>query len=358
MPQPLDSVIRARIEPEIERLMAAHHLPGFAVGAANREGEIYARGFGVARLGGDQPITPLSIFHMASVTKPFVATALMQLAEQGRVSLDARVCDLLPEFRLADPRAGAITVRQMLNHTSGMPDVEDYGWDRPEYDDEALERYIRSLADQRLIGPPGGQYAYSNTAFEVLGALIARLTGMPFEDAVQAQILGPLGMRYSTLLHRRIDRSLLTSPHIDDEAGQVVVSPVFPYNRPHAASSTLTSNVTDMLRWARLNLRRGELDGRRILKESSCAELWKPSSPITGAAGPLASARCGLSWFVSELAGHRLVTHSGGDEGFHSHLVLAPDDDLALVAMSNYSPQTHYVRQFGFEAMGWLLGVA
>jgi CubicO group peptidase (beta-lactamase class C family) len=92
---------------------------------------------------------------MASITKPFVATALMQLVEQGKVHLDDPVVKYLPCFALKDRRYKEITVRQMATHTSGMPDVRNYFWDKPEYDDGALERYVRSLGDKTLRFAPG-----------------------------------------------------------------------------------------------------------------------------------------------------------------------------------------------------------
>src|SRR5438270_8663422 len=119
----------------------------------------------------------------------------------------------------------------MLSHTSGMPDTEEYGWDRPEYDDGALERYVRSLETLSLIAAPGERYAYSNITFEVLGDVIAKVSGMPFEEYVRREILAPLGMVRSTLLVREADSSLLASPHVPTGAGEVVVSEVFPYNR-------------------------------------------------------------------------------------------------------------------------------
>jgi CubicO group peptidase (beta-lactamase class C family) len=334
-------LIRTRLEPMIEETMRQHQIPGFAIGIVDNGKVIYARGFGVAKLGSNNPITPKSLFHMASVTKPFVATAIMQLVERGKISLDARVIEYLPYFRMKDKRFATITVRQMLNHISGMPDVEDYNWDKPEYDDGALERYVRGLNNLSLLGAPGEKFRYSNIAFEVLGDVIAKVSGMSFESYVQQNILAPLGMKHSTLLVRETNPKRLVAPHIPDKDGKVIVSKVFPYNRPHAPSSTLYSSVDDMNRWARANLNRGELDGKRILKASSYDVLWKSYADV-GEISPLVPSdmKIGLSWFLRQHNGHRLVNHGGGDRGFHSFLLLAPDDSISVVAMSNYSSNT------------------
>ncbi|HSE37992.1 MAG TPA: serine hydrolase, partial [Blastocatellia bacterium] len=275
-----------------------------------------------------EPMSSSSLFHMASITKPFVATSLMQLCEQGKLDLDSPVVKYLPYFRLADARYKQITVRQMLSHISGMPDVRDYEWDKPQYDDGALERFVRSLGDRSLIAEPGAKMQYSNMAFEVLGDVIAKVSGMTFEDYVKSNILEPLGMKSSTLLVKQADPALLTSPHVQNATYEVEVSKVFPYNRMHSPSSTLYSNVLEMSRWAMANLNRGELDGKRILKASTYDVMWKPA----GEQFP----QIGISWFLNRYKEHAVVTHSGGDTGFVSNLVLLPEKKIAVVMMSNY----------------------
>ena len=123
---------QGKLEPWIERLLEREHRPGLAIAVVEGNRVVYAHGFGVKRLGQDDPITTRSLFHMASITKTFVATSLMQLVEKGKVDLDAPVVRYLPYFRLADDRYRTITVRQMVTHSSGMPDVADYEWDQPQ----------------------------------------------------------------------------------------------------------------------------------------------------------------------------------------------------------------------------------
>jgi len=320
---------KTQLQPIIEQVMEQRSIPGFAIAVVHNQKVVYAAGFGLRNLENkSDKITPQSLFHMASITKPFVATSVMQLVEKGKVDLDATVVKYLPYFRLNDERYATITVRQMLSHISGMPDVNDYEWDKPQYDDGALERYVRSLSNQSLIAAPGAGFRYSNMAYEVLGDLIAKVSGMSFEDYVRRHILEPLGMKSSTLLVKQANPSLLTSPHVMDNSYQTVVSKVFPYNRMHSPSSTLYSNVLDMSRWAMANMNRGELDGKRILKDSTYDIMWKPAGEKWQ--------QIGISWFLGKYREHRTVSHSGGDTGFVSNLMMIPDKSIAVVMMSNY----------------------
>jgi len=320
---------KTELQPIIEQVVKERSIPGFAIAIVQNQKVVYAAGFGVRNLENqNDKITPQSLFHMASITKPFVATSVMQLVEKGKVDPDAAVVKYLPYFRLNDERYAKITVRQMLSHLSGMPDVRDYEWDKPQYDDGALERYVRSLTNQSLIAAPGANFRYSNMAYEVLGDLIAKVSGMSFEDYVRKNILEPLGMKSSTLLAPQADPALLTTPHVMGNAYQPVVSKVFPYNRMHSPSSTLYSNVLDMTRWAMANMNRGELDGQRILKDSTYDVMWKPAGEQWQ--------QIGISWFLGKHREHRTIGHSGGDTGFVSNLVMIPDQSIAVVMMSNF----------------------
>jgi len=310
----------------ISETIESFNLPGVAVGVVRRNSVAYAKGFGVLNADTGGEVTEHTLFHMASVAKPFVATAIMQLVEQGKIDLDERVKTYLPYFTLADERYREITIRQMLSHSSGMPDVQDYGWDHPEYDEGALERYARSLTDQSLLFDPGQNFRYSNMAFNVLGDVICKVSGQPFSDYVKAHILNPLGMRNSTFLFE-MPPELVASPHI--QGLTPVVSPIYPYHRAHGPSSTLHSNVLETCNWAMANLNRGEYGGSRILQSGSYDVLWKPHTRVNE------TASAGLSWLIREHKGHRAVVHAGGDLGFGSMLILLPELSIAVVMMKN-----------------------
>jgi CubicO group peptidase (beta-lactamase class C family) len=316
-----------RLEPVVRRVVEHQSLPGIAVGVVAEGRVVYAKGFGLARLGSpDGPVTPETLFHMASVTKTFTAVAVLQLVERGRVDLDAPVVRYVPYFRLADERYRAITVRQMLTHTSGMPDAWDWGWDRPETDDGALGRYVRSLGGATLLTEPGARFSYNNNGYEVLGCLVAEVSGLTFEEYVRTHLLAPLGMDRSSLLLSDVRGPLLAGGHVLDDAGDPVVSPVYPYNREHTPSSNLHSNVAEMLLWARAHLGRGQAGSKRILDRATYDVLWRPSP---------AEPSEGTGWFLDRHRGLRVVGHPGGDTGFATDFLLVPEKGIGVVALTN-----------------------
>jgi CubicO group peptidase (beta-lactamase class C family) len=332
-----DSDLSRELDQEIERVFRESNSPGLAVGVVKDMELVYATGFGVMNRETGEKVTPRTLFHMASVTKPFVATSIVQLLEQNKLSLDDRIVEYLPYFEMKDERYDTLTIRQFLTHSSGMPDVEDYRWDKPEYDEGALERFVRSLSDRELLFEPGEKFTYSNMAFEVLGDLIAKVSGQSFADYVKEHILHPLDMNDSSILIRDVDPALLANGHVKGWLGRTRVTDHYAYNRRHGPSSCLYSNVVDMSRWAIANMNSGELEGRRILDASSHELLWTPAIEEVRVSGDNRPVHIGLSWFLSEKAGNQIVSHGGQDTGYRVNFVMYPDVGGAIIVLSNYS---------------------
>lgn len=327
-PQSPGQDLKTSLEPALVKLVEEQRLPGLAIGVVKDGKIIYSAGFGELSRGSGRAITTKSIFHMASVSKPFTATAAVQLVEAGKLDLDAAISKYLPYFTLADEASKTITIRQALTHTSGFPDVRDYEWDSPQHDEAAAERYVRSLSAERMIFEPGARLQYSNMAFDTMGDVIAKASGMSFDDYVKENILQPLGMNSSSFIHKETPEEHRSQGHSLFHTERIDLPPceIYPYNRRHAPSSTLNSSVEDMCRWMLANLNRGELDGTRILKEESYAEMWN---------GKDGTPQIGLSWFLRDFRGQRMVDHSGGDTGFNSFCGLLPDARIGVVVMVN-----------------------
>lgn len=320
--------------------MSAGQVPGAAVGVVKDGQLVYAEGFGVADLDSDIPVTPDSIFLMSSVAKTPTALAIMQLVEDGKIDLDAPVTDYLPDLTLADPDLNGVTIRRLLSHTAGMPDPIDWlaEYKNPNLPsgDTALDDYVHSLGDQSLTYPPGEDWAYSNTGFDVLGDVIAKVSGQTYEDYMQDNILKPLGMANSSYLLSDLDPALLAMPYLLNEKGDVAKADFYPYTRAHAPSGAFYSSMNDMARFAIANLNEGELDGTRILPSAAYDEMWSPQaeSPWAEMFGPALNTY-GLGWWVGDFNGHRIIGNYGAEVGFQSHVALFPDDGMALIALVN-----------------------
>ena len=319
--------LEEKIDPAINQIIKSFELPGLAVGIVRDNEIVYAKGYGVKNIKSKDPITHESLFHMASVSKPFVATAIVQLMEKGKININEPVVKYLPYFKIDDERYKEITIQQMLSHTSGMSDTDDYGWSNPEFDDGAAERYVKSLVHERLLFEPGTDWTYSNIAFEVLGDVIAKISNMSFEDYVKKNILNPIGMNNSTFLKTEVSTKLNTTPHI--RVYNTEVSKIYPYNRAHAPSSTFHSSVSEMCKWAMVNLNRGVINNKRILRQECYDLLWKQYTRGIG-----------LSWFMRRFNMNRTIRHGGGDTGYATEFVMLPEKNIAVVVFANcdYAP--------------------
>lgn len=331
----LDTQTVAKLEALIKQGMEEYHAPGMALGVVKGGQLVYARGFGVAQLGSDRPVTPQSVFLFSSIAKTVTGTAVMQLVEQGKIDLDAPVTDYLPYFQMADERYKAITIRHLLSHTAGLPEYDYADMAQPENDEGALERYVRSLRDMELLSAPGEQWEYSGIGFDILGDVVAKVSGQSFEEYTAGQIFKPLGMKHSTFLLDDVDPAFLVSPHVPDGNGNARVGSFFPYNRSHAPDTTLFSNVEDMARYVLAHLNQGELDGVRILAVATYDEMWKKQAE-TYFIEPEAGEH-GLGWVMGPYQGHRLISYLGLDEGFNTYLALFQEEGIGYVLLVNYA---------------------
>lgn len=330
----MDADMEQRLNMYLGAVMESRPIPGLGV-AVVKDGEvIFSEGFGVRALGAHEPVTPETVFHTASVSKAFVATAVLLLARDGRLDLDAPVTRYLPYFRLADGREGEVRIRHILSHTSGMPDIEDYGWDAPEFDEEALERYVRSLSDQRLLFDPGTQWKYSNMAYEVLGDVLSKVGGLPFEEVIDSVILAPLDMRQSSFLSIHRQSSDWAAPHRG--ALSPTLTAVYPYHRAHAPSSTLQSSALDLARFAIAMLHHGQPDGVTVLDDSLRNLMWRPHARVDR------GLRMGFGWFLRSHRGTSMVVAPGRDPGFNALIALLPKRGVGVVLLSNYDGQSSF----------------
>ncbi len=337
----LEEFTMTKIEGLVDKTMQENHIPGIAVGVVKDGQAVYAKGFGVAEAGTDRAMTPQTLFPMASLSKQFTTAAIMQLVEQGRIDLDAPLTAYLPDFKIADPRYKDITIRHLLADISGMPDWKESDWDytRRTTSSEALHEAIGALATYELTGDPGkAEYLYSNAGFDILGDVVAKVTGQSFEEVMHKQFFDPLGMASSSFLLADADPAAITKFHWKDETGKVVAGAEFlEYDQVHTPCGGLLSNIEDMSRWMLVNLNKGELDGHRILDPASYDAMWTPQTDADWGIGGMFQ-KWGLGWELAEIDGHPFAWWGGLMAGGTSTMILAPEDGLGVVVVANASP--------------------
>lgn len=316
------------IDSLVEGMLSRFDIPGVAIAVTKDSSLFYANAYGLSNVESKKTLTVDQNFHFASVSKPFVATAIVQLAEQGKLQLTDKLTEHLPYFKMDDERYQEITIQQMLNHTSGIGDVFDYEWDKPQYDEEASERFVRSLADEKMWFGPGEDWSYSNMAYDILGDVIAKVSGKSFEEYIRTEIFVPLGMNTASFIYPEIAEARRTSPHT--WKGKKILSEIYPYNRIHAPSSTLNASVLDLSKWAIWNLQHGEGGEVNLFSPSIHQKLWEPTTSFENK--PV----IGLSWFLGEHKETKVVWHGGGDTGYRSYVLMAPEQNISVVIASNF----------------------
>jgi CubicO group peptidase (beta-lactamase class C family) len=314
---------------------------GIAVAVIYDTTVIYNKGFGYSDMATRDTVTGKTMFHLGSVPKTFVAVALMQLVEQNKVSLDSPVIKYIPELKFKDRRYRKITVRHLATHTSGIFTNRNHDWDKPKNTDDALDNFVRSLDFDELRFEPGREFRYSDLNYDIIGDIIYRVTGIPFEEYMKNYILQPCGMTASTFYLP--DTSTVARPYIDDyENCRIARGLLYPVNRERAPSGTLFSNTAEMCNWMMMNLHKGKFGNNVILKESSYDIMWKPNSKTGWPSGYYEL--IGVGWFSGKYAGKTVYLHSGTDHGYRAIFCIIPEDKYGVVILSNYKETAvHYL---------------
>lgn len=301
---------------EADRIVAT--IPAAGPGASvlvARDGRIlYSRARGLASVELGTPLTPDSVFRIGSLTKTVTAATVLRLSALGRLDLDAPVSKVLPDFAYAS----RITARQLLSHTSGVSDA----WDVPLTDVLDTPRRLRLIGDTPLDFEPGTDWRYSNAGYMVLGAMIERITGQPWQDAEQQLVLAPA---HATGMSYHDDAAVvprLVAGYTVDGAGAVARPVPYSITGPGAAGGL----VSDAAGVAML------LHGIGPRAASGASEFTLMSTParIGNTEVPY-----GLGMVPGSLQGERIVEHSGGIEGYLAHYVYVPARDLAVVVLEN-----------------------
>jgi CubicO group peptidase (beta-lactamase class C family) len=307
-----------RIDAFVRSEMARQGIPGAAVAVVRKGEVIKARGYGEANVEHRVPVKPETLFQSGSLGKMFTAAAVMLLAEEGRVGLDDSVRRHLPD---APPSWEAITIRHLLTHTSGIPDYTPGTIDfRRDYSDGELRRIAYALKPEFR---PGSRWSYSNTAYDLLGLIVGRVSGRFYGDLLQERVFGPLGMKTAQVIsEEKIVPNRAAGYRLAEGElrNQEWVAP----GLNTLASGSLYLSILDWIAWER-GVRSGA-----ILKPESWEEVYEPVRLNSGRTYPY-----GFGWSLEDIAGRRVREHGGSWQGFQTRLRRYLDEDLTIVVLAN-----------------------
>lgn len=303
----------------IHALIARAQIPSISVAVAQGGAIVWEEAFGMADRERLIPATPNTMYSLASISKPFTATALMMLVEAGKVDLDRPANDYLGTGRitgLAGDASGA-TVRRVLSHTAGLPLHYQFYFADQAYpvlsNDETIARYAI------LTSPPGEAYEYSNLGYGIIDHIIARQSGMDYAGFLRTRIFTPLGLTRTSVgigaglepfVAQRYDRQQRLLPFYDFD---------------HRGASAVYSSAHDLIRFGMFHLKDRVAGQLPLLRDSTIDLMHRPVAP----------GNYGLGWITAEREGQRIVYHSGGMPGVQTLLVLYPAEDVAVVVLMN-----------------------
>jgi CubicO group peptidase (beta-lactamase class C family) len=315
----------------VESQMAYQAQPGLSVGIIYDQTLVWAKGFGLADVAQQRPATPQTIYRIASITKLFTATALMQLRDDSCLQLDDPIKKYLPWFRMIEKHAGEppMTIRHLLTHTAGLPREVDF----PYWNDGAFperDAFIERLAQQETVLPTASDWKYSNLGLTLAGEIVAAVSGQAFVEYVHKRILTPLGMG-STFVET-IDPA---HPQLATGYGRRLpnqeraLSP-FTDCRSVTPAANMASSVEDLARFAMLQFRSEPPGGKQILAGSSLREMqrvhWLNADWSAGR---------GLGFYVWRKNGKTLAGHGGALQGYRTEFQVCPENKIGVIVLTN-----------------------
>ncbi|WP_417655630.1 serine hydrolase [Pseudoalteromonas atlantica] len=349
------------LEEVINTSMARFDVPGMAVAIVQDDKVVFAKGFGISNLNTNAKVNKDTLFGIASNTKAFTSAALAKLVDEGKLSWDDRVIDHLPEFRLYDSYVTReMRVRDLLSHRSGLGLGQGDLMIWPSTD-KSIKDILAGLQYLKPASSFRSQYAYNNLMFVTAGEVVARVSGMSWNDYIEKNILQPLHMDNSRAGFSRIPKSnknwAIGHIPMDGKLNPFFVN----YLEDFRGAGAIASSVNDMSQWLLTQLAGGKMpSGEQLFSEKQQAQMWHPH--ITSMASKSAYEAYhqqfrgyGLGWSIEDYHGFKKLGHGGGILGMVSQVTLLPEKKLGIVILSNQqafsalSAVTHEVLEDALE---------
>ena len=347
-----------RLESFILEKMSKTGLPGLSIALVDREGIVYARGFGFRDVEHGLRATTRTSYCVGSVTKSFTALAILQLAEEGLLSLDDPISRYAPIG--LRPKGEEIRLEHLLTHSSGLPALgyaealirnvvgDDTTW-LPIASPEDIISFVAGAGDW-VEAKPGERFFYLNEGYVLLGHVVSKVSGRPYEEYVRERILKPLGMERSYFSREEFDKDVdRATPYLLIEG--VRRPSTYPFGI--SADGGLISNVMDLSRYLMMFLNRGELDGARLLSKEGVMEMEEPRIKLPYEV--FGGEAYAYGWVVvPSFLGRKLVGHGGSVLVSTAYVGYLPDDGLGVAVLANASG--YPLSNIGFYALALALG--
>jgi len=342
--QPVIAVLRERIAHE----MADKQLPAVAIALVEDQHVIWAEGFGYQDPARKIPATADTVFRVGSVSKLFTDIGVMQLVGEGKLDLDAPVTTYLPTFHPINPFGGAITLRELMSHRSGLvrePPVGHY-FDTSE---PSLQATVESLNQTTLVYAPGSQTKYSNAAIATVGYVLQTVSGQPYADYLHTAVLLPMGMTHSSfkpepaLISRLADAQMWSYDSLSFSAPK--------FQLGEGPAGCMYSTVGDLGRFLSVLFAAGQSGSTQVISPKALDEMWTPQ--FAGAS----RMKVGLGFMLGTFEGERQIGHGGAIYGFATQVAALPDRKLGVIVISTADGSNAVVNHIGDDALSLMLSV-
>jgi len=341
----------------VEEIRQDYDVPGVAVAIVQGSEIVFADGFGVRDIRGNDPVTPETLFHIGSTNKSVTAMLIASLVDDGLLGWDTPVVEIVPDFRLSDPEATEqITIRHLLSMSSGIP---DYAEDEFDVETSSAEDMFDLLAETPLLDGPGEVFSYSNisgAASGYIGVLAAGgQLGQLYEgyaQLLQERVFDPIGMKTATLsVEEARANPNHSASHEFDEHDQVVTAESYDFTGdPLAPSGSIKASALDMARYMSTQVNRGVApNGTRVVSEQNLTETWQPHIAESQ------NSSYAMGWVVQTQDGIEVISHEGSYDGFTSVLVFVPEANAGMVVLNNLDDPGDFLEEMRQEFVQLLI---
>ena len=328
----------AKVDRYLQEYYEKIPVPGFSIVLVEGNKMLFSKGYGIEKVGSPQKITPESSLAIGAIGRGFTAVAILQLAEQGKLDLDAPVTTYLPWFKTANPNlSNQVTVRMCLNNTSAIPPMRDY---IPEKDPtKSLDQFVRAMEGQYIQRKPGSSHEFCDEGYSIAGLIITEVSGMPYPEYVQKNIFKPLEMYRSTTDPEQFDKLGVLYGHemLLDSCSPAEKETINTNYLP--AGSEMRASANDLGRYLIALINEGKYRGKQILRPGSVQELFRSNTSFQGLGTMLGGngidIQYALGWMGMRIEEREIMIHTGNNGTMAAIIAINKEKDQGFAMLFN-----------------------